>query len=435
MFKNFFFAAGMLLVVSSVLFSACNKTSDVGLDLIPDKYIMEPGTQDTFKIEAFTYKIDSIITSGIAKGVLGTYIDPVFGSVNASFFTEMRPSVTLTKGTDPVFDSIVLYLKFDTLVTPYGKSTVDQEIRVYESTKRLFFDSTYYSNFNPEILNPQPIGSSVYNPKRLKDQKLIIKKDTVKNLLAVKLNHDFGKRLFDESDIWQDTSFVAYFKGLYIKSNSPPVDGSLAAFNLIDPYSKVVIYFKNSKDTTSASFNFSTICTRINFFQHQHNAPGFLPDLSNPEKKQDSVVYVQGVGGLKIKVKFPGLDKLKERGNYIVNKAELVIPVASVILTQETDYYAPNELYLKRINEKGEEAFLDEFIAGADFNDYIGFTKKDGKYFVDITYLVQKIVKGDYSNNGIIIMPRDAYHNPARVVLHSGKHSNRMRLQLSLTKI
>ena len=68
-------------------------------------------------------------------------------------------------------------------------------------------------------------------------------------------------------------------------------------------------------------------------FSHEFDAPGFLPDLDNPEAKQDSVVYMQGIGGLKVHIKIPELDQLKENGLWGVNRAELVLPVEDKLLT------------------------------------------------------------------------------------------------------
>ncbi len=423
----------LILIIVSTIFFACNKRSDIGFSLIPEKYVLDPNAQDTFKVAAYTYKVDSLATRGTYKGLLGTYIDPIFGELNASFITEMRPSATLSKGTSPEFDSIVMYLKYDTVTVAYGNRFTESEINVYKINERLYYDSIYYNNLNPNDLNPELLATSHYSPSQIINNKLIVWEDTLDKVLAVKLDFNFGKKLFEEDSIWTDTTFATYFNGFLIKPNATIIDGAISIFDLTSADSKVALYYHNSTDDSlSFSFNFATYSTRVNLFEHNFNAPGFLADIENPESRQDSVVYIQGAAGLKAKIEFPDLDKLKNDGLFAVNRAELYVNVESESVSLESLYPVPSRMILIAVSEDGTYDYLAEYLTDTG---YLGVPYENNQYVFDITYIIQKIVKGEVANNGFMLMLSDGGSNPSRVVVTSGDNSNRMKLVLTLTKL
>ena len=101
----------------SICLTSCDEASVVGLDVQPENDLLNVGYQDTTSIVTRTIKGDSLITdeslitTGI--GLIGKYIDPVFGTATASMYTQVRlPSdiASTTFGTDPICDSIILSL-------------------------------------------------------------------------------------------------------------------------------------------------------------------------------------------------------------------------------------------------------------------------------------------------------------------------------------
>jgi len=457
MFRNLSLFTGISLLFFSVLFSACNKSSDLGLTIVPDKYIFNLNTPDTFTVKAFTYKVDSVATNGYFIGVLGSYVDPVLGNVKASFITEIRHQLdSLRKGTNPVFDSMILYLRYDTIsYTTIGKKDKEVQINIYEIKKRLPDSLVYYNNIDVDSLNPVLITSSSFIPKNVLRDTIVYLKDTMTQTLAVKLNQSFGQRIFDDYNIWNTQLLASYFNGFYITSDANgfyitsdavPVDGALSFFNLASPYSRIRMFYHNDAgDSLKYEFNFNNNgynnnSTNINLYEHQYNAPGFLPDLENPEAKQDSVVYIQGLGGLMAKIEFPYLDQLQSEAPWIVNRAELIVQSEDKLYTLEDDYPAPSELIIQSIND-GKSNLLEEYKVisydskGSPYiSGYRGVSYLNGLYVFDITYLVQKIVNGKQSNNALIITLPDGALNPSRVVLTSGNNSKKIQLKLSLTK-
>jgi hypothetical protein len=451
MYKKFIFLSGVSLVLFSALFSACNKTSDLGINLIPNKYILDLNSQDTTTVKAYTYRIDSVLThkgdttasSGYYKGIIGSIIDPVLGTLKSSFVTEMRPSGKLTLGTNAKYDSVVLYLQYDTTVVKnYGNENIPVTINISENRRKLSLDNDYYSTFDSMLLNPKHITSKVFTPHKIFIDTIKYQGETMVNTLAIKLDNAFGKRFFDDALIWNGTiTFSDYFNGLYISSNTTPINASFSVFNLQNTYSRLSIYYKNDTVPARYDFTFGTLCVNFNMFEHNFNIPGFLPNLDNPEAKQDSVVYIQGLGGLKAKIRFPYLDKLKDEGPWIVNRAELVMQSETDLFTYEENYPAPPEVILNTINDDGTFNLLEEYsVLSTDsygkpyVSNYLGAGYNNGRYIFDITFLVQKILNGKEPNRDFMLQIRNGVYNPARVVLTSGKNSKPMKLVLSLTK-
>ena len=435
MFKQFIFPVFFSLILFLTSFSACNKTSDLGFDLIPEEFLFDPNALDTFTVNAFTYKSDSVRTSGMSNMSLGTYTDPIFGNITASFISEMRPLSPLDKGTAPVFDSLVMYLHFDSLA--YGNPNTEKEINIFEIKQRLNLDSAYYNTFKYQDLETVLITTATFLPFEVLIDSIMDDTVKIKNPLyqkvVIKLDSIFGKRIFDDYDLWNGSLFVNYFNGFLFKPESDPIDGSLSRFDLSGSNSEIIMYY-HKNDTTAANYTFSfkSNCTRISLTEHEYNAPGFLPDLENPGIIEDSVVYIQGMAGLETRIFLPYLDQLKNQGIFGVNRAELIIQAELEPLTFETLFPAPSQLLLYSINADGNYDYLQEYYTQ---QGYIGAQYNDGKYIFDITYLIQKIIKGDIENNGLVIKLQNDYFNHARAVLTSGKHSRPMKLSLSLTKL
>ncbi len=430
--KIFLRSTAVTIILVSAFFFGCNDDSDIGLGIIPKDRLIVMGTSDTISIEAYTYPVDSIITSSTASVLLGSYDDPIFGKVQAGFVLQITPGATAGFGTDAIADSMVLSLRYntDSLVPIYGNQSATMNFLAQEIKTKLYQDSIYYSNYREEWLNlSEVVIDTTFAPEDGRN-------DTA--VLNVHLNKIFAQRIVDDYHEWHDdvsptdTSFYDYFNGMYIKSNDIPYDGSISTFNIFDSYSKVVLYYHNSTDTLELSFFISQASTRFNLFNHVHDAVGFLPDLDNPEVKQDSVVYLQGLGGLKVKIKIPELDQIKEDGRWGVNRAELVIPAENNLLTEESKYPAPLKTNLYGVNSDGDLLFLDDYIGSTG---YLGVNYEENNYIFDVTYHIQQILSGVVENNGFDLFPVANYVNPSRVALTGPKHSNKMKLILTLRKL
>ena len=67
---------------------------------------------DTLKVETYTMKFDSVITSEASRMLIGKYLDPVFGMVKSSSYVEILPS-NYSIDSEAKYDSIAFFLKYD----------------------------------------------------------------------------------------------------------------------------------------------------------------------------------------------------------------------------------------------------------------------------------------------------------------------------------
>ncbi len=421
MYNKLGFSVISIIMLFSAFFFSCNKSSDAGLDIVPEDYLIKTSAVDTFRVVARTYKIDSLLTSNISDGLLGSYIDPIFGDFKASFVMEISPLTVPSFGTDPVLDSVVLYLRYDTV---FGNKSVVQTINISEITERVRVDSSYFSNLDPSTLGPIPLSLEVPVDLTFKPES--------DSLLVLKLPLEFGRKLFDNVADWKDTTFATFFKGFLISTNST-IDASISAFNLFHSDTRLSLYYHNSTtDSLQYKFTVSNTCSRFNLFDQQYNSPDFIADLVNPEAHEDSVVYLQGGSGLKVKIQFPYLDLLKNQGTWGVNRAELIINADPSTISTQSIYSPPTNVVLYAINDEGKLEFLSEYLLS---NEYLGVKYSSNQYIFDISFITQKIITGKRKNNGFVLMVKDGNIIPSRIVLSSGKHSSPMKLALTLTKL
>src|SRR5574343_3312 len=131
----------MALLIST---SCKKKETSLGNDVLDPNSLLNSTQVDTFELTTFTIAEDSLISDNPAYGVLGSYNDPKFGKVDASFYTQF-----ILSGTSPNFgdistitvDSMMLGLQY---VDFYGELS-PQTVEVYQMTEDIYLDSTYYS--------------------------------------------------------------------------------------------------------------------------------------------------------------------------------------------------------------------------------------------------------------------------------------------------
>jgi len=405
----------------SAFFFACNDATDVGLGLIPNDDLISMSIDSTLEIEAYTYRIDSTKTSSSAYAIIGSYIDPIFGSVRSSFVTQTKIGEA-TDFSNAVLDSIVLYLRYKTNAPfAYGNTLNVHNLYVYEIGYN-FIDSTYYSNFNSALIAKNNIlaTSRFSYANRIND-----------SILSIKLSYDYGQRIISSSSVWTDANFNNYFNGIWIKTDDTPEDAAITLFDINSEDTKVTLYYKNSSaNSLSYDFLIGATCLKMNLFNHTYNN-NILANINNHEQV-DTVVYVQGLQGLKSKILIPELDNLKAEGDWAVNRAELILTAADESYTFEAGYPAPTHLSILGVGDDGQMIYLAQYLTS---DSYLGTNYLGNKYKFDITYRVQQILSGEVNNNGFYILTQNTYSNPSRIVLGGTNHKNKMKLILTLTKI
>jgi len=428
----------LTLLISLFILGGCQNTDSIGLEVDPSTGINGNFT-DTVTVRSSTVREDTIPTNTLSQYPLGYFADPVFGKTVANIALTLNLTTSsVTFGTTPALDSAVLVLHYGDEF--YGDSTSKFQIEVHQLTNQLVRSRVYY-NTESYGFNSSAIGSQLVTIRRRDSVKVnqivTAKPDVVKTRapqIRIPINAAFINANFlnaSATNFSTNELFVKSIKGLYLKINQAQSSGpgGVAFLNLADS-SRLEIYYKSKNgaatDTTVTSF---PILSRtepvVAQFTHDYTGTNIQTQLNNPSTQYD-FTYVQGLGGLRTKVRFPFIEKLKELGNITINKAELIVTVVG-----GTDNYKPSpRMILYRTDIASQRQFIPDF--GLDpavsledglFGGFYDLAKK--RYSFTVTSYIQDILKGKLRQYDTFIAPVSVRYNRSAGPLASGTTSSR----------
>jgi len=431
--RNIFAVSFCLLFF--LFYNSCKEPDFIGMEVQPDSDKFSIYFEENLEITAYTVKEDSIRTTRTVHNLLGNYKDPVFGRVSAGFYSHVRlSSNNVDFGSNPIADSLVLTLAYKGY---YGKLR-KLNVKVFEVIDDFYRDTVYYSNSLLNI-NPQPIGSISLIPRPT--DSVYVDGQWTPPHLRIKLDNNLAQRFLDESgstNLTDNDAFVDFFKGLYVTSSPVFNEGSIMYFDLLNTLSQMTLFYKNDEND-SLKFNFviNDNCARLNTFNHYDYLDAnyvLQQQIGGDTLLGDSILYLQSMGGTKIKLFFPTFKNIQGLERIALNKAELIIPVETNDLTTE-QYPLPERLTLVRITETGEPAFIiDQFEGESHFRGMYDANKK--QYNFIITRHLQNIIANNIQDYGLYLMVSGAAINGGRAVLRGPKHSeNKITLKITYIKI
>lgn len=438
-----FLLTGMLLLL---LFNTCKKDPyEIGIDLLPPSDTLNVLVTDTCTVYAYSEMIDSIRTDEPSTISLGAIMDPVFGKTTMGLYTQFILSAyTPDFGTNPVLDSVVAVLYY---YSYYGDTTTTQSLRVYEVSEDFYHDSIYYSNQKLSVY-PNLLAETYFKP-RPSDSVKVNGTYTQAHLRVnlSKMTDYFGNKLLyaPSSAMESSETFINFMKGLYFESQPVSSGGSFFTFMTEDPSSRLILYFHNdSGDSLSYGFLLNSECARYQTFDHN----GYLdasPDLKQQILNHDTtrgreMLFLQGLGGVKVKVKIPFIQNFGLGKKVAINDALLMLenydPDTKTKLT-------PPPLLTMIRQDTGNliGIVIDENEGSAYFGGVYDSTNKT--YFFRITRHLQRLIDGYYTRNYDLYMlvnsPLKTVLYPNRITLNgtapSMPGSNRLKLKISYTKL
>jgi len=450
----------LTLLISLFILSSCQNTDSIGLDVDPSTEVTGTFT-DTITAVSFTAKDDTMVTNTLSKYPLGHFIDPIFGKTTANIAMSLTMDPPgLSFGTSPVLDSAVLVLFYAKEF--YGDSTSNFQVNVHQLNNQLSTSVQYYNT------QPQSHGSEIIGSKKLR----FSIKDSVRITEIVTGKPDIVVRRPPQMRIPISSSFVTTnflnastttlstndllnraIKGFYLTVNRAQSTGpgGIAFFNLTDS-SRLEVYYKsqNGTFTDTVLHKFPIVNNSVPViadFKHDYSGTA-IPANLNSTRQQD-FTYVQGLAGLRTKIRFPHIDKLKNLGNITINKAELIVSVIG-----RTDGFKPaSRLIMYRTDIASQRQFIPDFstepafsLTDVDFGGFYDSTKKH--YRFQITSYIQDILSGKLKQYDTYIAPVSIDYNrsvgPAvsgssagGSILGSGKSgvSYQMKLRIIYSKI
>ena len=357
-FRRMLLPVAALAAAIGLTLGGCTKVDDtLGGNLIPDNQQMRAGYVQLPRadelnpkkyIETRLFQTDSIVSSNITYGYMGSMLNDTLGHRSAGFLSQMVNYYKVDSGYFgymPIFDSAQILLK----VTSFGRDSVtEQSFAVYEVVSNKYLtekpiapnksqrDSTFYLNFDP-------VAEGVYNPDEplftftLGGEGKYPSTTSAVTLEPTEAGKKYIRRLMlQEGEYAGDYSiysadslkyWVEAFKGLYIAPNpeKPLTEygkGTIFATELT--YSGLSVYGRNRvkddpsliKDTIGMVYYFyedgaefgnvsvnnvkhgyeeATIARRINIEEARETAEN---------RPENPLVYVEGMGGVVTEMTF-----------------------------------------------------------------------------------------------------------------------------------
>lgn len=422
-----------LLIFIFFFLVACEKEpSEIGLNFKAHEKL-NIYSSDTLTISALTYSMDSTRSDESPYSLAGVVNDMVFGTSEAAFITQIRLPEALYPGENIVVDSVVLILVPDTVLM-YGDPFTKLNLKVYELEKRLYLDSTYYSNLD--------VSDSI--SLDIKGSQDFLATDSIVKIL---LDNSLGEKLLSDTNaLKSQEDFLNHFNGLYINANEIiSGDGVISSINILDYRTRMNLYFSNSEeDSLYFTFIFNESSVRVNLFEHDKSTanPSYKINHINDDV-QDTVIYVQGMAGVYSKITIPYLKNWADSMPLAVNKAELIIPL-SVDDPTSLNVPPPRSFEFLYMDEEGmlntilDSYYSAEYFGGvlAEDDEFISFTITSHvqDYFDELSNtdtLTSASTKNEFYlrvQNPSFISNRIIFTSPTNVL-------NKMRFKLTYTKI
>ena len=448
--KKLWFLAAILLVVGLV--SSCNvKDKELGVDILPPGDSVALFHDTIFEIQAYPVTSNHVVTSEVSfspttLSLLGALEDTIVGRSRASVVTQINTTTAYVPAPNTVVDSLMLALHMYDFV---GDTEQEILLSVHEFTERIYMDSLYYSDYDPEgKYNPVPLVQLSFLPENETTLQLFIEdQDFIDKFLAISSDTNY---------FVNDSLFKDYFNGFYISAEPVSSEGTMARIQLASGYTRLTMKYSNDStdvDSTAgpdfayAHFTINEFSSqKINIFEHDFSGTALAGIIDN-ENAISPYCYVQGMAGVNTRFSFASLTDWMDENPLLINSATLVLDVVpeeeSGILYDDL----PERLMIGTILEdENYEPIYDYFVLW--YNDqnkeaagFGGYKKAESLgMFYDTTYTYrfnmglhfQSMIDGVKPENDFIIQLSDGLENPRISKLWGNLPTNERRIRLEL---
>lgn len=403
----------VLYLLAFLIFAStsCRKGELIGREVqVGDNDILLNTTED-FHISAQTILAKRERTDERFEGMLGAYIDPIFGKNVISYISQYNLEKEGFDFGDPdsvVFDSAFVSFR---LSGGYREKDLDSDLKsimhfkVYELSEDLYLDSIYYSDRNVRI-QPSLVGE--FNGSVSLTDSIFIEGNPQPAQIRIKLSDGWGQKMIsaDPSVFETNEAFKIFMKGLMIQPIQTTQANSNGAVFYFYPYSgftNVTIHYHNNSDTGTYSFITNNQTANYMQFEHDYDAAP-VSAIFNDTATGSQTLYLQATIGTDVQLEMKDIVAKFGADPKIINYAELIIPVDS-----NQPYYPLNQLTLSRKLENGTAEFLPDQVQTGD-------RKIDGEYDADkhryrfrITQYIQEIIQnyssGDDKSEILLLSP------------------------------
>ena len=345
-------------IMAAVALSCEISDRELGQDLLPpgDNVFLFHDT--IFEIEAFPVtsvprKTSEVFTntSGARTFLVGMLQDTITGISKASLITQFNTTSTFKTGPNTEIDTLQLSLLFDSFT---GNTEEEVTLRVYEWNERVYFDSSYYSDYEVEgKYDPVPLIEQTITPLVGSNTFMIDDQDFINKFLD---------KHTDTSILRNDSVFKDYFPGLYITMESAAPEGLMVKIAASNPATKLSMKYTNDSTQVDSiagveyvwsDFTINQwVSQKINIFEHDFSGT-YLEGVIDTEEAGSSYAYVQGMTGVNTRLSFTNIQEWINEAPMAIHSASLILEVVpeeeSGILLDDL----PSRLMIQTIVDEG----------------------------------------------------------------------------------
>jgi hypothetical protein len=429
-----------LILLAAAIFS-CKKTTYIGINILPNSDDIGAQFTDTFTLITNTIREDSVLTSSTLNNITGYIYDPVFGKSYAAMYTQFLLSTNDVNfgSSDTLFiDSVILTLQYGGY---YGYQNVPQTFNVYRVTEDMGPKPTngYYSNKSFAV-DPVPLGRKELFVPRLTDSVLVFGALFPPHM-RIRLSDRFGQELLAQSgtaNFSDDTAFKSYLKGICVAPDTvaTPFSASMIYFNLTSPVSGLHIYWHTpTRNSLGYDFLVGVNEIKMEYFSHNYSGTPVQQHLQFSSTEDDSIVFIQGAGGLKTRIMIPALDSLK---NVVINKAEIVM--TQLIDPEKTDsiFSSPPQIVCVTADSTGKDMTIPDNLqffpnpGGVRISKVTLDRQTYAQYKFSVATQVQNIVNGTTVDRGLFLIIYRRGEAADRIMAGGHNRNDNLKMKLNL---
>tara|TARA_R110002050_G_scaffold223338_1_gene359131 strand:+ start:50156 stop:51484 length:1329 start_codon:yes stop_codon:yes gene_type:complete len=390
---------------------------------------------DTMTVEVSTIKFDSIITSQSDRILIGQYSDPVFGMVKSSNYMGMLPN-SYTIASEAVYDSIVLFLKYDQYY--YNDTLQTNTIHVKRLTANFNPDENdSFYNTSKVTYDEKNLGSITYLPRPLSTDSLGIK-------LVDNLGLEFFNNLQNKI-ISNNAEFTAKFKGLSMQPGEDD-NGSVIGFSKGSASCYMRLYFSTSEADdrvqTYIDFILNTTDTPNPFFNQISAVEpiDYIKTLTDIEVNLNSLdsgnqSFIQSGIGIATRIQFPHIktiNNLNGQGTLL----DAVLKIKPATGSYSDNLPIRNNLAVFLVDKNN--AIIEQLYNSSGTGIYATLNRENEEYNdiyyeIPLSSYIEKLLLAERdTHEALILFPTDYTTTVDRFILN-GSHNTNYKTTLELT--
>jgi hypothetical protein len=415
---------------------ACDKTG-FAYDNIVDVGATQYLVVDTITMNMNTVHIDSVATSDQSIALVGTHIDPIFGTISASSYWKVKAFTNATSiGDFAAYDSLVLIMR--PKIGTYGDTAKLQDVNVYRVTETIDkpLANTYlYSNYS-FATESTPLGS-----------KQFVIRPTHDTLIRIRLNDTVGADLFAKCKtknqiVTDQVRFSNYLPGLAIKAGAN--SANINAFRADDSLTMRLYYHEDLGElkTTTIDFPVYDATRQFNHVDYVRPPGSPLAALSATNKTllsttTNNQTYVQPLTNAFTRIDMPYISNISQLHKFFkVMRATLI--VKPIKQTYQYPYSLPKKLTLCEVNSSNTitDSIASPSTGGVQSGNLVtDFAYNlNTTYTYDITnYVIAQMSAFDANLRGLaLIPPRNTGFTSFDRVILGDKNNQYNNLQIKI---